>query len=104
MSSGRTSTRPEPAPGSVSEADSQDYSEAYTDELIERILDNYEFKCQPELRFKLKHKCASSNAPASVAVQGCPSSAPAFGEDSSARMPLCDVYFLSGTGAHSTAY
>ncbi|WIA33159.1 hypothetical protein OEZ86_006307 [Tetradesmus obliquus] len=56
MSSGRTSTRPEPAPGSVSEADSQDYSEAYTDELIERILENYEFKCQPELRFKLKHK------------------------------------------------
>jgi hypothetical protein len=56
MSSGRVGPRGDPAPGSVSEADSQDYSDAYTDELIERILENYEFKCKPELRFKLKHK------------------------------------------------
>jgi hypothetical protein len=62
MSSSRPSNRGEPAPGSVSEADSQDHSEAYTDELIERILENYEFKCQPEIRFKLKHKCVVGNA------------------------------------------
>jgi hypothetical protein len=63
MSSSRPSNRAEPAAGSVSEADSQDYSEdAYTDELIERILENYEFKCQPEIRFKLKHKCVWGNA------------------------------------------
>jgi hypothetical protein len=61
MSSSRPS-RGDPAPGSVSEADSQDYSEAYTDELIERILENYEFKCQPEIRFKLKHKCVMGDA------------------------------------------
>ncbi|KAF8067322.1 hypothetical protein HT031_002370 [Scenedesmus sp. PABB004] len=33
--------------------------EAYTDELIERILENYQFKCEPELRLKLKHKLPS---------------------------------------------
>lgn len=43
------------APQSVSdEGDSEDYSE--TDELIERILENYEFKFKPEIRFKIKHK------------------------------------------------
>lgn len=30
--------------------------EAYTDELIEQILENYTFKCEPEIRLKLKHK------------------------------------------------
>jgi hypothetical protein len=30
--------------------------EAYTDELIEQILENYTFKCEPEVRLKLKHR------------------------------------------------
>lgn len=44
-----------PSAGSVS-ADSADYSDAYTDELIERILENYVFRCEPEMRLKLKRK------------------------------------------------
>eukprot|EP00882_Tetradesmus_deserticola_P005160 GHRQ01005435.1.p1 GENE.GHRQ01005435.1~~GHRQ01005435.1.p1 ORF type:complete len:211 (+),score=89.28 GHRQ01005435.1:235-867(+) len=56
MSSSRPSNRDDAAPEAVPEADSQDYSEDSTDELIERILENYEFKCHPEIRFKLKHK------------------------------------------------
>lgn len=30
--------------------------EAYTDELIEQILENYTFKFEPEVRLKLKHR------------------------------------------------
>eukprot|EP00878_Enallax_costatus_P009408 GHUV01009831.1.p1 GENE.GHUV01009831.1~~GHUV01009831.1.p1 ORF type:complete len:172 (+),score=23.75 GHUV01009831.1:306-821(+) len=46
----------EAAVSSLSEQDSQEYSEdAYTDELIERILENYTFTYEPEYRLKLKH-------------------------------------------------
>ena len=36
--------------------------DAYTDELIEQILENYTFKFEPEVRLKLKHRlvCRSS--------------------------------------------
>jgi hypothetical protein len=51
-----TGHRIEGVPGSVSEESSQDYSDNYTDELIERILENYVFKCEPEIRFKLKRR------------------------------------------------
>jgi len=30
--------------------------DAYTDELIEQILENYTFKFEPEVRLKLKHR------------------------------------------------
>lgn len=33
-----------------------DTGDAYTDELIEQILENYTFKCEPEVRLKLRHK------------------------------------------------
>lgn len=50
-------SRASAAPAAPQEGGSQDYSEdAYTDELIEQILENYTFKFEPEVRLKLKHR------------------------------------------------
>jgi hypothetical protein len=44
--------------------------EAYTDELIEQILENYTFKCEPEVRLKLKHRLVRIAGQAALPAAG----------------------------------